>query len=91
MKTSMMIAMMAAVTAAGCTASGSGGQTSPDILKEAPEGVVAIAAPFQNLSVLRINPDDGCYEYLHAGPVETTFLPLRTAAGNPICSRAPEA
>lgn len=84
----------AALTAIGllaiaCTEQTSQTQTSPDILRETPEGVVAIAAPYQDLTVVRINPDDGCYEYHHAGPVETTFLPLRTSAGNPICSRAP--
>lgn len=53
-----------------------------------PESVVAIAAPFQDLSTARIRPEDGCFWYTHQGPVETTELPLRTDAGNPICTRA---
>lgn len=52
-----------------------------------PESVVAIAAPFQDLTTARIRPEDGCYWYSHTGPVETTELPLRTTAGNPICAR----
>ncbi|SFT66819.1 hypothetical protein [Sedimentitalea nanhaiensis] len=70
-----------------------GGLASPSnsYLGEVPEGVVAIAAPYQDLSAVSIDPADGCYVYRHVGPVETTFLPLRSADGRPICSRAPEA
>jgi len=57
---------------------------------ELPEGVLAIAAPFQDLNAVMIDPTDGCYVYRHAGPVETTFLPLRTKGGRPICTRLPE-
>ncbi|MFK7874787.1 MAG: hypothetical protein AB8B71_03265 [Paracoccaceae bacterium] len=60
-------------------------------LSELPEGVIANADPSQDLSAVRINVIDGCYEYRHIGPVETTFLPLRTSAGNPICSKPAEA
>lgn len=52
-----------------------------------PEEVIAMAAPHQDLSSARILPEDGCYWYSHAGPVETTLLPLRTKSGNPICTR----
>ncbi|WP_245853220.1 hypothetical protein [Maliponia aquimaris] len=52
-----------------------------------PEAVAEIAAPFQDLSSARVRSDDGCYWYTHKGPVETTDLPLRTTAGNPICTR----
>lgn len=55
-----------------------------------PEVVQEMAAPNQDLSMARINPDDGCYEYLHRGPVEDTYLPLRTANGNPICTQQKE-
>jgi hypothetical protein len=61
---------------------------APQIIDELPEGVAAIAAPYQNLDAVQLLPD-GCYWYSHAGPVETTLLPLRTVAGNPICARAP--
>ncbi|MEJ6404990.1 hypothetical protein [Yoonia sp. 2307UL14-13] len=58
----------------------------PSLLRTVPEGVISIAAPNQNLDEVRINPADGCYEYLYRGPVETTFLPLRTPDGRPICN-----
>ncbi|MGP6088613.1 hypothetical protein [Antarctobacter jejuensis] len=61
---------------------GISGPTSP-----APESVAAIAAPYQDLSNVRVRAEDGCYWYTHTGPVETTELPLRTNAGNPICTR----
>ena len=64
--------------------------TSPEgYIAELPEGVLAIAAPYQDLSAVRIDPVDGCYVYRHVGVVETTFLPLRTRDGRPICTRAP--
>ena len=50
-----------------------------------PEEVIAMAAPFQNARTARLLPEDNCYWYLHAGPVETTLLPLRTREGRPIC------
>lgn len=59
-------------------------------IKELPEDVLAIAAPFQDLNAVMIDPTDGCFVYRHAGPVETTFLPLRTVGGRPICTRLPE-
>lgn len=62
----------------------------PGLLSEVPEGVRAIAAPYQDLTTVRIAPENGCYYYLWNGPVESTFLPLRTAQGNPICARAQE-
>ena len=52
-----------------------------------PEQVLEIAAPYQNLNAVRYGPNDNCYWYRHAGPVETTWLPLRTAVGNPICTK----
>jgi hypothetical protein len=57
-------------------------------LKELPEGVAALAAPYQNLQEVVLMPEDGCYWYRHVGPVETTMLPLRTVAGRPICTQA---
>jgi hypothetical protein len=64
-------------------------RTDP-FIEELPVPVLAIVAPFQNLSAVKINPSDGCYLYRHAGPVETTFLPLRTVEGRPICTALPE-
>lgn len=51
-----------------------------------PQAVVDIAAPYQDLTTARLRPEDGCYWYLHAGPVETTSLPLRTPDGRQICT-----
>lgn len=77
---------------AGCTEfAGQTGSASDGVLMNVPEGVLSIAGPYQDLNAVRINPADGCYEYRHSGPVETTFLPLRSTAGNPICSRPPVA
>ena len=67
----------------GCETGGTGSFTTGNL----PEGVVAIAAPNQDLSTARLLESDGCYWYTHRGPVETTELPLRTVAGNPICVR----
>lgn len=63
--------------------------TGPDgtgFLLEVPEGVIQIAAPYQNLQQVILKPEDGCYWYRHVGPVETTMLPLRTVEGRPICT-----
>ena len=67
----------------GCATGGSGSSFTGNL----PEGVVALAGPNQDLSTARLLESDGCYWYTHRGPVETTELPLRTAAGNPICAR----
>ena len=68
-----------------------GGTSNPSsqFISELPEGVLAIAAPYQDLTAVQIDPSDGCYVYRHVGPVETTLLPLRAANGRPICTRAP--
>ena len=60
---------------------------STGFLKELPEGVALIAAPYQNLEEVIFKPEDGCYWYRHVGPVETTMLPLRTVEGRPICTQ----
>jgi len=57
-------------------------------LQELPPGLAEMAGPDQNLSQVLIMPEDGCYWYAHVNIVETTYLPLRTADGRPICSRA---
>ena len=62
------------------------GEVAP--ITEVPDQVVQMAAPGQDLSALRVLPEDGCYWYRYVGPVETTYLPLRTIDGRPICTRA---
>ncbi|NVO21733.1 hypothetical protein HJ526_04535 [Donghicola sp. C2-DW-16] len=61
--------------------------TEQGYLIEVPEEVRVIAAPYQNLNAIKLNPEDGCYWYQHENAVEYTMLPLRTAGGNPICSQ----
>nr|WP_299364942.1 hypothetical protein [uncultured Paracoccus sp.] len=50
-----------------------------------PDSIVALAAPNQDVQSARLLPEDGCYWYSYAGPVETTLLPLRTVDGRRIC------
>lgn len=66
--------------------------SGPDegLLKEVPEAVLALAASNQDLTAIRIDPVDRCFTYRYRGPVETTFLPLRTDEGRPICIRPAE-
>lgn len=49
----------------------------------APE-VLALIAPGQDPSSARLEPD-GCYWYLHRGPVEDTYIPLLTREQRMIC------
>lgn len=90
MKIGMALAIGVVALVAGCTASvdGTGGADSGQA-GNIPDAVAAMAAPGQNLSTARFLPEDGCYWYRHAGPVETTLLPLRTTDGRPICARSP--
>ncbi|WP_122072308.1 hypothetical protein [Pseudophaeobacter sp. EL27] len=75
----------------GCTdVNNSGPTVSQAHLAVLPEGVLALAAPNQDLDAVRIDAVDGCYVYRHKGPVETAYLPLRTTEGRPICSRVKE-
>ena len=80
---------MTVLIAAGC-----GARTAQTGLDEnapypIPDEVVAIAGPGQDLTTARLDPADGCYWYDHAGPVETTLVPLRAANGNQICNAKP--
>ncbi|MBY6084188.1 MULTISPECIES: hypothetical protein [Ruegeria] len=84
-----LIGLCALSLIAACTETTSmSGDKAPGDLAKVPEGVVEIAAPGQDLTAVRIMPEDGCYWYRYVGPVETTYLPLRTADGRPICARA---
>lgn len=66
--------------------SNQGGREMERTAAPVPEAVIQLAAPYQDLTTARFREDDGCYWYLHAGPVETTLLPLRTVEGRPICT-----
>ena len=61
-------------------------QGEPVFIEELPASVVALAEPNQDLTAVRLLPQDGCYWYRYTGPVETTMLPLRTAEGERICT-----
>lgn len=65
-------------------------RSSDAFITELPESLLAIVAPNQDLNTVRIDPSDGCYVYRYVGPVETTFLPLRSVRGRPICTRQPD-
>lgn len=82
-RTSSIIA--AALALGACTTSfDEPSETNP--IGQLPEAVAAMAAPNQDLLTARVIPEDNCYWYLHAGPVETTLVPLRSPRGNPICA-----
>nr|WP_238547871.1 hypothetical protein [Meridianimarinicoccus roseus] len=71
----------------GCSPSfDQGGRGTERAEAPVPEAVIQIAAPYQDLATARLRTEDGCYWYLHSGPVETTLLPLRTVEGRPICT-----
>ncbi|SLN14082.1 hypothetical protein PSA7680_00288 [Pseudoruegeria aquimaris] len=90
MKTAKFLIPGLVAALAGCnvqTSSPSAGGAASGY-KPASEQVRELAAPNQNLDAVRVDPEDGCYWFLYAGPVETTWLPLKTTAGNPICTGA---
>ena len=83
------IAITGALLALGaCTAPINQVDKSTGFIKELPDSVALIAAPYQNLREVILKPEDNCYWYRHVGPVETTMLPLRTNEGRPICTDA---
>lgn len=61
-------------------------ESANDDPETVPEAVIALAAPDQDVQTARLRSEDGCYWYQHAGPVETTLLPLRAVDGRPICT-----
>lgn len=77
-----------ALTCAALSACTDTTTTTTSAIVDLPESVIAMAAPNQDLSSVRILEEDGCYWYSHRGPVETTLLPLRNVEGRPICTRA---
>lgn len=86
MKTKSLGAISAALVLAACTEAGGPTVGTSGGAITIPDQVVAIAAPYQDLATARLRAEDGCFWYMHAGPVETTLIPLRTVQGNPICS-----
>ena len=78
------------LTSCGEIQSGNG-DPSGRFIMALPQGVLAVAAPYQDLKAVQIDQSNGCYVYRHVGPVESTYLPLRTVEGRPICTRPAEA
>ena len=88
MKMQFFLSVGALTLLAACgSVQSSNSAPSDGFIKELPEGVLSIVAPYQDLNAVRIDPVDGCFIYRHNGPVETTFLPLRSVNGRPICTR----
>lgn len=81
---------LALVLVTGC-APGPAPTQADGTMEAVPEAVLAAAAPWQDLTAITLREEDGCYWYRHVGPVETTFLPLLTREGRPICTRLPDA
>lgn len=78
---------LAPLALAACTGTIGGPElTKEGYIRELPETVRQAAAPYQDLSVVKLD-QNGCYAYRYAGPVETTFLPVRTTDGRRICTR----
>lgn len=76
----------ALVTLGACAVPvGRAGQERQGVSEEIMAQLVTMAAPYQDLQSVELRPEDGCYWYRHAGPVETTMLPLRTSDGSIIC------
>ncbi len=89
MKAIFIAGAFAVLALAGCTTTPQNTVDDNGVIRvaELPEGVVSIVGPNQDTSVVVIMPEDGCYWYLYAGPVESTYLPLLTSAGRMICTR----
>ena len=87
-RTYLLLAGTLALSACAAPFGGAGGIGSPREA-ELPEAVRALAAPGQDLTTARLRPEDNCYWYDHAGPVETTPIPLRSVEGGKICAQSP--
>ena len=85
MKIGVYVMLSAVLVTAGCGTSTVNSENTRSNPQELSPEVIALAAPGQDASTARLIPSDNCYWYEHRGQVETTLLPLTTAAGNPIC------
>ncbi|WP_224815258.1 hypothetical protein [Hasllibacter sp. MH4015] len=79
MNSKVWLAACASLALAGCVTPTPEGQ-----VEELPDEVLALVAPGQDPSSARLEPD-GCYWYLHRGPVESTYIPLLTREQRMIC------
>ena len=58
--------------------------TPPGETVALPPEVLGLIAPGQDASTARLE-SDGCYWYLHRGPVESVYIPLLTRDQRMIC------
>ncbi|MGB1216020.1 MAG: hypothetical protein ACPG4X_21840 [Pikeienuella sp.] len=65
--------------------------TEAGYIRDLPEQVIALVAPWQDLTMVLLSPDDSCYWYRHQGPVEATMIPLRSVSGGKICVQREDA
>lgn len=87
MKPTVTFILSVFVLLTGCIDSVGSNPDGPVGATRLPDDVLTMAAPGQDLQDVRVFPEDGCYWYRYVGPVETTYLPLRTRDGRPICTR----
>ncbi len=73
------VAAAAAMALSGCVT-----PTPVGEVEVLPPEVIGLIAPGQDPSTARLEPD-GCYWYLHNGPVESTYIPLLTRDQRMIC------
>ena len=91
MKVQFWLLVSTTVLLTACASTQGADSNSADgFIEELPEGVLSIAARYQDLNAVRIDQQNRCYVYRHIGPVETTYLPLRAVDGRPICTRQPD-
>ncbi|MEM1234976.1 MAG: lipoprotein [Pseudomonadota bacterium] len=88
MKRPLFVAGVLAVLAACEQGPGQSTGAGANFATQVPEEVLAVADP-RHVGTARLL-EDGCYWYVHDNAVETTFLPLRTADGRPICALTAE-
>jgi len=84
-KTTLLLGAATVLLASCETYEGGQQDSSDEFIAELPDSLLAIAAPYQDLTAVRLDQANRCYVYRHVGPVETTFLPLRSVRGQPIC------
>ena len=87
MKNLVILAGVAAFGLSGCVTPSGVANMDPNLKTRAtlPPEVADNVAPGQDTSDIRVDARDGCLMYRHTGPVETTYIPLRTKQGRPIC------
>ncbi len=79
MKSTIWLALSATLALSGCVSPTPVGES--EVL---PEEVLALVAPGQDTSSVRLQ-EDGCYWYQHNNVVESVYIPLLTRDQRMIC------